>query len=292
MIIALRLVIGFHFYKEGSKKIISGNFSSAGFLRNAKGPYAENFRALINDIDGKERLNIDNVKARWALYNQQAGATLRLDENGIKKAETLLAAYSARLEIFFAENQEEMDEYFDEVERWNNKRENKANLELASQADLIFAKDKELFGKLNGWTAQLSKTEAHFIEDLNGLRSTENPPSRFTVSNPNTSRIDVIVTYVVLGAGICLLLGFATRLASLTAAGFLLQVMASQWPGAYGADPVYNQSVEVIALLFLAAVGAGKYAGLDYIIYGLCCKCCKRCKPSANNTDANKTGKK
>ncbi|MGY8769954.1 MAG: DoxX family protein [Pirellulales bacterium] len=289
MIIALRLVIGFHFYKEGSKKISSGNFSSAGFLRNAKGPFAENFRGLIDDIYGYERLNIDKVKARWDMYKQQAVVSLQLDENGGKKAETLLTAYNGRIDIFFAENQGEIDEYFLEVERWHKKRTNQANLELASQADLIIAKDRELFGKLNGWTAQLSKTEASFIEDLNGLRTAENPTPLFRVPNPNTSQIDVIVTYVVLGAGICLLLGFATRIASLAAAGFLLQVVASQWPGAYGADPVYYQSVEVMALLFLAAVGAGKYAGLDYIIYGLCCRCCKSCKRSANNTDANKT---
>lgn len=55
-LVALRFIIGFHFYMEGSAKVKDGNFSSAGFLAAAKGPLANNFHSLIPDYDGHFRL--------------------------------------------------------------------------------------------------------------------------------------------------------------------------------------------------------------------------------------------
>jgi uncharacterized membrane protein YphA (DoxX/SURF4 family) len=55
-LVALRFVIGFHFYMEGAAKVKDGNFSSAGFLASAKGPLADKFHSLIPDYDGLFRL--------------------------------------------------------------------------------------------------------------------------------------------------------------------------------------------------------------------------------------------
>ncbi|MDB4357336.1 DoxX family protein [Mariniblastus sp.] len=54
----LRIVIGFHFYKEGTAKLKSGTFSSAGFLSGAKGPMAPLFKQMLDDPDGKQKLCI------------------------------------------------------------------------------------------------------------------------------------------------------------------------------------------------------------------------------------------
>ncbi len=45
-IVLLRLLTGWHFYNEGVKKL-DGSFSSAGFLRTAKGPFAPLFRSMV-----------------------------------------------------------------------------------------------------------------------------------------------------------------------------------------------------------------------------------------------------
>ena len=74
---------------------------------------------------------------------------------------------------------------------------------------------------------------------------------------------------------VCLILGLFTRVVAVAAAAFLGSVIATQWPGAYDAAPVYYQSIEMLALLVLAAFGAGRYAGLDYFIS--CCPCWKCC---------------
>jgi len=48
-LILLRLAIGWHFLFEGLEKIHSDNWTSAGYLREATGPLAEQFRELAGD---------------------------------------------------------------------------------------------------------------------------------------------------------------------------------------------------------------------------------------------------
>jgi len=63
-----------------------------------------------------------------------------------------------------------------------------------------------------------------------------------------------------------LILGLFTRPAAIAAAGFLLSVILMQPPWVDGAVPTYYQAVEMFALLVLAVVGAGRYAGLDFFL--------------------------
>ncbi len=68
-IIMLRVSVGYHFFKEGTAKLDSGNFTAEYFLKSAKGPLASFFHGLLDDGDGKLRLcvaqsndNQSNVK--------------------------------------------------------------------------------------------------------------------------------------------------------------------------------------------------------------------------------------
>ena len=54
----LRIVVGYHFYKEGTNKLKSGTFSSSGFLAGAKGPFAPYFKRMLDDPDGLKKLCI------------------------------------------------------------------------------------------------------------------------------------------------------------------------------------------------------------------------------------------
>ncbi len=58
----LRIVVGYHFYKEGTAKLKSGTFTSKYFLSAAKGPFAPYFRGMLEDPDGTERLCINETK--------------------------------------------------------------------------------------------------------------------------------------------------------------------------------------------------------------------------------------
>jgi uncharacterized membrane protein YphA (DoxX/SURF4 family) len=79
------------------------------------------------------------------------------------------------------------------------------------------------------------------------------------------------VTYVVIGVGVCLLLGFFTRLASLVGIGFLCSVIASQppWVAGSNTDVFLYQLVECAALAVLIVTAAGRWFGLDFFSYAI-----------------------
>lgn len=59
-LMALRMVIGFHFFIEGSAKVREGDFDSAPFLKLAKGPFASFYLGMIDDSQGHWRLCISD----------------------------------------------------------------------------------------------------------------------------------------------------------------------------------------------------------------------------------------
>ena len=77
------------------------------------------------------------------------------------------------------------------------------------------------------------------------------------------------MTVLTISVGVCLLLGFLTRVASLAGALFLISVIASQPPWISDAAPTMPQVIELAGLLVLAATGAGRWLGIDYFFYAL-----------------------
>lgn len=55
-LVALRLIIGFHFFTEGRIKIEQGDWSAAPFFAAAKGPFAPLFQGLLPDWNYRETL--------------------------------------------------------------------------------------------------------------------------------------------------------------------------------------------------------------------------------------------
>ncbi len=60
-IIALRLVVGFHFYKEGVTKLQDG-FDAQYFLKGAKGPFADFFLSMTDDANGRMQMGITETR--------------------------------------------------------------------------------------------------------------------------------------------------------------------------------------------------------------------------------------
>ncbi len=89
--------------------------------------------------------------------------------------------------------------------------------------------------------------------------------------------LDFLVTYGLTAIGVCLMIGFCTRLAALGGAAFLVFVLLTQppWPTIYPPAPevvghallVDKNFVEMIALLVLAATAVGQWGGLDFFVY-------------------------
>jgi uncharacterized membrane protein YphA (DoxX/SURF4 family) len=145
----------------------------------------------------------------------------------------------------------------------------------------ITEKQAETKAATAGWVAEVKSLEADLDADLRaGLDAEQasNPPllDQFAVAvaDPKEQKmrtVNTVVTCAIIGIGACLILGLATRLAALGGIVFLVMVMASQPPWVAGAksDVFYYQLVEVAAFFVLFVVGAGRWAGLDFILRAL-----------------------
>jgi uncharacterized membrane protein YphA (DoxX/SURF4 family) len=71
MLVLLRVSIGWHFYSEGVDKLDARNWSAAPFFSNAKGPFAEQYRQLVWDSDGRLRLDREATMMSWAVFREQ-----------------------------------------------------------------------------------------------------------------------------------------------------------------------------------------------------------------------------
>ncbi len=61
-LLLLRVVVGFHFFKEGTAKLKSGNFTAQYFFAEAKGPCAPFFKKLLNDPEGEILLCVNGAE--------------------------------------------------------------------------------------------------------------------------------------------------------------------------------------------------------------------------------------
>jgi uncharacterized membrane protein YphA (DoxX/SURF4 family) len=123
------------------------------------------------------------------------------------------------------------------------------------------------------WREQVRVIEDGLREDLYAILTPEQRAQsetldhvRDAVADPNQHKlafINTVATWVTIGVGVCLILGFFTRLAATVGALFLFGVIASQPFWIASAAPTMNQGVELAALLVLAGTGAGRWAGMD-----------------------------
>ncbi len=130
------------------------------------------------------------------------------------------------------------------------------------------------------WVKQVEAFEQGLNDDLRGLLTAEqaaDASNSVAISDALTSPrrswlnfVNLAVTTLVMGVGICLLLGLFTPVAAVAGALFLLAIVATQPPWVADAEPTIYQSVELAGLLVLAATGAGRWLGLDYFCHALC----------------------
>jgi len=165
------------------------------------------------------------------------------------------------------------------------------------EVERVAAKQIEVRRMPLAWLAGVRGLEAKFKDDL---RQVVTPQQRSAdvglaervdriLTDPQQRRLDWLnwgVAWLIVGVGVCLLLGFFTRLAAVGGVLFLLSVIATQPPWVAGAQTDYfgYQLVELAALVAFAA-GVGRYLpGIDYVVAGLWRMCCG--KKEVSNTSA------
>ena len=310
LLVALRLATGWHFFSEGFKKLDSG-FSSAGFLHSAKGPLAPAFRGLVTGPHGSFKILgaaaeadttpsdsppyetlVENVESSWHAGLERLGR-LGIDEECAARAEELIDQKLTELTHYLTTERAAIEELQHDMWRLEKLRAN--GDEAPFQREQIEDKEKEIWRTLQPWGQAVSQIDQELSDDLVELAANYEVapnPNRIRSAMAERSLLSYInfgVKVVLIGSGVGLFLGLFTPLAATAAALFLLSVIATQPPWVAGTDTTYffYQLVEVLALLFIAAAGAGRWAGLDGVYYRLCRMNCAEASPPGSEPAAS-----
>src|SRR5204862_3456634 len=151
-------------------------------------------------------------------------------------------------------------------EKWLARRDVNAE-DRSRELKSLQAHDARIAGEIRKLYAELIPTIDRLWKDLdndlNAIATDEQyrQHGRLKIGKPGRSLVDSetmdrVVPWFDVTVGVCLILGLLTRPAAIAAALFLASVCGSQL--APGGIPVYNQEVDALALIALAAIGAGR----------------------------------
>lgn len=346
-LIVLRLATGWHFYREGTKKLAynpdTGQttlvFSSEPMLRMAVGPAAKMIKETLPNVYNWERhLAIPRqarpstedeltARAKWeADYASRRKAALAkkepvpiefpphspyydwadriedgwrtshddfviipgLSEDQIAAAANALNFRHQQLADYLESQTDAIAEWEHELYRLQQMQNEAGSVSLPFLGTRISEKAAETKAASGAWIAQVRSIEDAYKGDLREILTVEQAEDPATSKLVDEALVDedarklhqlnVAVTALIIGTGVCLLLGLFTRVAAVAGIAFLLSVIATQPPWVAGSNnPVfYFQLVEIAAFAVIFAASAGRYAGLDYFISRITGKCCSR----------------
>lgn len=337
-LVLLRLVIGWHFFGEGTKKLQYDRqdgrfrmaFSADDFLGVAKGPLAEwyhvympaehEWRKLLGTPRENSKPTAEQAgeRAKWVRESSQRRAAAeksgqpapvdfppgapyqewaqriaddwRVIAENVKavagmtdaqkqQVDKSLSAHVEALSTYLAGEEDAITEYRHDLARLNKWHESPESESVPFYQQRIATKTSETTGKLKPWLKEVKTLEADFHDDLERILTPEQREQPATVAayeaattDPAQARLNtlnVVVTFLTIGVGTCLLLGLLTRLASLAGAVFLFGVIASQPFWLADALPTMPYFIEFAGLLVLAGTGAGRWLGIDGLVYAL-----------------------
>lgn len=290
MLVALRVTIGWHFFYEGVWKIAHADkFSATPFLTQAKGPAADLFYAMVYDIDGRQRLKIEeNEKGQpvvrgevylraWDDLWKRAVKKYRMSEEQAKQAEDIYLRYADSLESYLAANLEDIQAYFDSLDRFYQRKAG-GNNGAAFQEERMWKRQQELRGEVGAWLSEIEGMEDEYRLALYRILDEDQKALGYLKESwSQESLMDFAVTWGLTAIGFCLMIGFCTRLAALGGGAFLISVLLTQppWPSIY---PPFHPSVghalivdknfvEMVAIFALAALPVGRWGGIDFFLY-------------------------
>jgi uncharacterized membrane protein YphA (DoxX/SURF4 family) len=279
-------------------------FTARPFLALAKGPVSGLFYAMLPDIDGRQRLKVvadkddptkKSIDSRpivdcWAETRgdfvkfyapPDAGARIELE----KAAEEVYQRFVKNLDAYLKDNVDDIAAYFGSLDRFENDPER--------SQDAPFQKERRwnqmlaLRSEADKWVRDVSDQQRAYASELYSLL--DNPKCADQKQRglmtatwkpwewDRMKQINVAVTLALTAIGLCLMAGFFTRLAALGGAAFMCFVVLTQpaFPTIFPHDPpivghallVNKDFVEMIALLVVAALPAGRWGGLDFFVH-------------------------
>jgi len=292
-LMALRVGIGMHFFREGVTKARNPKPFSGAFFGGAKGPLAESYHTLVWDRDGVARLDSDKALKEWGHFKAQVENHYGFDQKQKDLADRVQKRSEAQLKEHFEENADDINEYRKGLARRDRYKGDAQRMETPGLRKQIDTIERELSAKKSKLVAPIDLMWDGYVRDLNslankdqrrkGYMSLEKPGRRFY----DSETIDKFIPWFDMTLGVMLIAGLGARYAAIAAAAFLCSVMASQWPTTADSIVTWPQFIEVLGLAVVAATNAGRFAGVD----GLLCGCCKRTAVSRTTTQVSGTTK-
>lgn len=282
-LVLLRIAIGWHFCNEGLEKLNSYGtnkpFSAEPYLRASTGPLTPYFRGLVPDVDSKNKLTPEALKAEWREDTKRIADHFNFDQAQLEKLDEEVNKATTAADDWFrgTENAEKVKKYFHDLKAIEDSEANKDALSYEKERVLVARKTletdrKALVGTIYGWTTNLREAVIKIAtkEQLEGFGA-------YTPVKTQLDMINIFTAYALTIIGGCLMLGFLTPVAALGAAGYLAMFYFSMppWPGlpeapiAEGHYFIVNKNlVEMFACLALAATPSGLWVGLDAMLFG------------------------
>ena len=305
MFVLLRMTIGWHFFKEGMSHYHDPKWTSASFLRQAKGPLAEHYKSVLpdeyawyresdgdagraqgeppaiqdKDLQGEEPGNnprpawkqwADDVAQTWEDHRKVFSQNNLLSEEQEQQSRQILSEYSRHLEDYLSAEADAIDEHLRERRRWAELAASESAEDVPYQKKRVADKQRELQTESAAWQDDIASLQMQYHQALNTVLDEGQEPVAVQYGDSSElQRVDRYVTYGLIAVGGCLLVGLFTRTACVLGALFLASIISMQPPWIAGAAPTYNQFVEMMALLALATTAVGRWAGLDFFIHHL-----------------------
>lgn len=116
-VLALRVVIGWHFFKEGTGKLQDPKPFSANFFGAAKGPFASTYARLVWDADGTARFDPQATHIAWESFRDRAKNHYQFDADQIDQSQKIIDRRIEQLGTYLDANGAAISEYLWWVER-------------------------------------------------------------------------------------------------------------------------------------------------------------------------------
>jgi uncharacterized membrane protein YphA (DoxX/SURF4 family) len=308
-LVVLRLVIGWHFFSEGSQHLVDRRWSSEGFLRAAKGPLAAKYQSVLTPTG----FGFDDTLHVSGTTKDDPGTVIdawrdRVLE-GLKATEQKFIAYykpteeqKAELDQIVERRKSQFLEWLDGDGESPGAREDLGNhvhewqrlawAQKSPSAEIVpFEKKRitdaqsKLKAESGPWTGQVRTIEKAMLDEFTSLVSGEQRSAGLSVT-PSTAleKVDRVMACGITIVGALLIVGLFARLAALAGAGFLLSVVLAQPPWLSESIATYPQLLEMLTLLTLATVPVGRWAGLDFFLHFLLRRPCCAAKGTSHES--------
>jgi uncharacterized membrane protein YphA (DoxX/SURF4 family) len=297
-LIFLRIVIGLHFFLEGSSHLRDPSWSSAGFRKAAVGPLASflksdlpetgDWKSTLGNVHSTNAVDVaaaaDNWRSsiveEWKALGERRNVVLRRSgwvapADWVELSSAALRAADKKLASMLDYANEDLLDFCRQAVRLKTTEKSAMAKNVPFMRDRIADKERELAGQKNGWMEEANAVGRELVSAWNEPLSAEERRIADTAAEPTRLwKADRFVSWSLATIGACLVIGIFTKFNAVGGVFFLLSVVASQPFWLPAAQVTYDQWVEIAGLLVLASMPLGAWAGIDAFLMPILKKYC------------------